>query len=285
VLPQQELTVGVDGSPSSRAAVEWAAERAARLGAGLHLVHVIPDYLVWPGHRQYADVQQVLRELLDSEAARAREIAPSAPLRTSLSHGEPTPVLVDVSAQASMVVVGTDRAADMHGEAFGALNLQIATLAKCPVAVVPVRRPAGGAGVVVGYDGTLAARVAAEFGAHEAEASGQELTVLFAPKPAYGWLREGSLGAALDADAEPGQRQLLAGAVSALQDKHPTLTVHARFVKDSVPAQALIEASKDAALLVLGSLGRASLTHVVMGTVTQDVLLNVPCPVVLTRPE
>lgn len=236
MLTQREIAVGVDGSPSSRAAVEWAAERAARLGLALHLVHVIPDYLVWPGHRQYDDVQQVLGDLLESEAVRARGIAPSAPVRTSLGHGEPSPVLAELSATSAMVVVGTDRNADAHGEAFGALNLQIATLAQCPVAVVPVRRHAGNGGVVVGFDGSAAARVAAEFAAHEAERDSQDLTVLFAPKAAHGWLRESSLGATLDREAEPGQRQLLADGVSLLRARHNQLKVQARFEKDALPA-------------------------------------------------
>ncbi|MGA7205210.1 MAG: universal stress protein [Specibacter sp.] len=280
---QQELTVGVDGSPSSRAAVDWAALRASQLGLGLHLVHVIPDYLVWPGHKQYADVELILRGLLDSEASRVRTIAPSAAVRTSMGHGEPAPVLAELSAEAAMVVVGTDRAANVHGEMFGVVNLQIATIAQCSVAVVPARWDAGSAGVVVGYDGSAAAELATEVAAGEAENAGQELTVLYAPKAPHGWLRDSNVGAALGADAEPGQRQLLEDGVAKVRARHQELTVHARFEKGTDPAQALIDASTGACLLVLGSPGRASVQHVIMGSVTQHVLMKLPCPVVLAR--
>lgn len=282
--PVPELTVGVDGSPSSRAAVDWAARRASRLGLGLNLVHVMPDYLVWPGHRQYDDVRQILGDLLASEADRARGLAPAAPVRTSLSSGEPAPVLAECSARSALVVVGTDRDPDVHGEMFGVVNLQIATIARCPVAVVPVHGSAGNAGVVVGIDGSAAAKVAAAFAAREADSTGQALTVLYAPKPAHGWLRESGVGAALEAEVEPGQRKVLADAVAQLRATHPGMRIHAAFIKDANPAQALLDASKDALLLVLGSPGTVSVAHVAVGSVTQHVLMDAACPVVMTRP-
>lgn len=39
------LLVGVDGSRASSAAIRFAAHEARRLGADLHLVHVVPDYV------------------------------------------------------------------------------------------------------------------------------------------------------------------------------------------------------------------------------------------------
>ncbi|MFQ4149425.1 universal stress protein [Arthrobacter sp. LAPM80] len=273
---KQDIVVGVDQSSSSRAALAWGARRAERLRLGLLLVHVIPDYLVSPGNPEYRSVHDAIAGFLESEAGTARELAPAVHVQTRLVSGETVPVLVELSAGATMVVVGTDRTADSHGEGFGAVNLQLAMMGRCPVAVIPVQHTAVDAGVVVGIDGSAHSLAAAYFAADEAVETGKELTVIYAAGS--------SSGARMATRDDPTGRMILESTVSCLRARHIHLSVSDRFDSEDAPASALAGASQGAQMLVVGSRGRGAVQHAIMGSVTQDLLLHVPCPLILTRP-
>ena len=281
---KQLIMIGVDQSASSRAALEWGARRAERLHADLLLVHVIPDYLVSPGNLEYQSVKVAIAGLLESEAARARELAPSSEVRTRLILGETVPVLAELSDDATMVVVGTDRTADVHGEGFGAVNLQIAMISRCPVAVIPSTSTTGHGGVVVGIDGSPHSMQAAQFAAAEAMTSGAELTLIHASRTHSGWLTSSALGPWIATRDHTAGRMILESAVASLRARYIHLTVCDRLDTENAPAKALIDAAQDAQMLVVGSRGSGAVQHALMGSVTQDVLLHVPCPLILTRP-
>ncbi|ALE05635.1 hypothetical protein AL755_09335 [Arthrobacter sp. ERGS1:01] len=279
------IFVGVDQSASSRAALEWGARRAESLHLALLLVHVIPDYLVSPGNLEYQNVKDAIAGLLESEAIRARELAPSSEVQTKLMFGETVPVLAQLSGDAAMVVVGTDRTADGHGEGFGAVTLQIAMVARCPVAVIPAHYSAAGyAGVVVGIDGSAHSTKAANFAAAEALSGGSELTLIHASRAHSGWLSSSTVGPRIAAWDETAGRMILETAVTCLRAHYIHLTVCDRLETGDGPAKALIDAAQGAQLLVVGSRGSGAVQHALMGSVTQDVLLHVPCPLILTRP-
>jgi len=281
---KQPIVVGVDQAASSRAALEWGARRAERFHVPLLLVHVIPDYLVSSGSMEFHVVQDAIAGLLESEATRARELAPTSEVRTRLILGETVRVLAELSHHAAMVVVGTDRTADVHGEGFGAVNLQIAMISRCPVAVIPVHPTTGHAGVVVGIDGSPHSMEAAHFAAEEALGSGAELTLIHASRTHSGWLTSSTLGPWIATRDHTAGRMILESAVTSLRARYIHLTVCDRLETENAPAKALIDAAHDAQMLVVGSRGSGAVQHALMGSVTQDVLLHVPCPLILTRP-
>ena len=61
------------------------------------------------------------------------------------------------------------------------------------------------------------------------------------------------------------------------------VVVEGRLVSGS-PAQALIEASRDASMLVVGSHGRGGLAGMVLGSVSTDCVHHAHCPVVVIPP-
>jgi nucleotide-binding universal stress UspA family protein len=56
-------------------------------------------------------------------------------------------------------------------------------------------------------------------------------------------------------------------------------------VKEGVPANEIIEASKDHDLIVMGTLGRSGLSHLLVGSVAEKVVRLASCPVLVVRPR
>lgn len=282
---EPQIMVGMDGSPASRAALEWAARRAQRLKLPLLLVHAVPDYLVLPERVEYQSVRASLLSMLDREAKSLRGSAPAVEVRSSLRFGEPAQVLAELSARSSMVVVGTDKTADAHGEGFGTLNFQLAMIGRCPVAVIPEPESSVSTGVVVGIDGSPESMAAAYFAAAEAARTRQDLTVICVSHSPARWVHPRTDGSFEDQQIGTQGRMILEAVVAAVRARHIHLTVFDRFEQHDAPARVLIEAGKGAAMLVVGNRGRAATHRAFMGSVTQELLLDVPCPLVITQQE
>jgi nucleotide-binding universal stress UspA family protein len=77
-------------------------------------------------------------------------------------------------------------------------------------------------------------------------------------------------------------RELLADAVAAWSLKYPRVEVETTVV-DGSPAWALIQASKGAALVVVGSRGHGGFTGLLLGSVSQALLRHADCPVAVAR--
>jgi len=85
-------------------------------------------------------------------------------------------------------------------------------------------------------------------------------------------------------DLQAAGRALLARATTRVVTRHPELVVH-QAVRAIDPRQALLEASADAAMVVVGSRGRGHVLSLVLGSVSEEVAGRASCPVVVIRPR
>ena len=137
---QPRIVVGVDGSEQSVQALRWAQRLAASTGARLDAVAAwqFPVAAAWgtaaipmnldPEH----DMEKVLTETIDAVFATDRP----AGLRLIVEQGHPARVLVDRSAGALMVVVGSRGHGGFAGLLLGSVSAYVAEHARCPVLVV-----------------------------------------------------------------------------------------------------------------------------------------------------
>lgn len=135
----RRIIVGVDGSPTSSAALEYACQRAEKTGetvVALHGWHVrAPSSDVWAGDPRSVDVGE--RELLLAESvAGVREDHPDVSLEREVVLVAPAQSLVDASASASLVVVGSRGLGYFSGLLLGSVSQSVLHRATCPVAVV-----------------------------------------------------------------------------------------------------------------------------------------------------
>jgi nucleotide-binding universal stress UspA family protein len=75
--------------------------------------------------------------------------------------------------------------------------------------------------------------------------------------------------------------ELLGSALYELRDALAGVEVERVVIDDRHPAEALVEASSDADLLVVGSRGRGGFTQMLLGSVSHAVVLHALCPVVV----
>ena len=138
------ILVGDDGSPASREAVRWAARLAGRLGTTLHVVR---SWAISSAPRPASatggyvppltDFEQAVRERLEADVA-SLGLPEGTDLRLHVLHGPAGRRLVEASAHAEMLVVGTRGAGGFLGLRMGSTADQVMRHAQCPVVVVPV---------------------------------------------------------------------------------------------------------------------------------------------------
>lgn len=129
------FVVGVDGSPRSAVAVDFAFEEAALRGALLQAVYV------WHPPRlgvldEHAAVQEGRRVLAETVAGRTAD-HPEVELRHEVVRGHPVAALTKASEHALGLVVGTRGHGGFTGMMLGSVSQGVLHYARCPVFTVP----------------------------------------------------------------------------------------------------------------------------------------------------
>ncbi|WP_051476649.1 universal stress protein [Arthrobacter sp. Br18] len=281
--PADPVVLGYDGSPASAAALHWAARQAGALQCPLQLVHAVHEYWLMPQATHYDAVIAAARGLLQSGARQAEALVPGLHVSTHVHSGDVVGALSELSASARLVVLGTDKRDAGSGELTGAVSQQVAVMSFAPVAVIPPLDLSLAAGVVVGTDGSAEARQAVAAAAAEASMIGTDLLVLTscAISPTEAWAQ--TPGGEEYERVVAASQGILDKAVSAVTASYPGISVSSRLETQLPAAEALISAASAARLLVVGSLGRGAVRRMLLGSVSHKVLLNPPCPTLITR--
>jgi nucleotide-binding universal stress UspA family protein len=140
--------------------------------------------------------------------------------------------------------------------------------------------------VVAGVDGSAASTAVLDLAFEEADARNVPLTVVYA----WWLLPLGGLGPTAPWHYDPGQaatqaRRILSETLAGWSEKYPDVEVRATTRHDMNPVLALVEASRDAGLLVVGSRGRGGFAGLLLGSVSQALIADALCPVAVVRPH
>ena len=135
--------------------------------------------------------------------------------------------------------------------------------------------------VVVGVDGSDASMDALRFAADEARRRGVRLRVVCGWSPPATGKWPG--GVILDPEPfEPAARETINAMVTAIGSELEGIEVEP-LVAGGGGAAALLEHCSDADLVVVGSRGRGGFKGLLLGSVSQQVVLHAPCPVAVVR--
>ncbi|GAB6856538.1 universal stress protein [Microbacterium xylanilyticum] len=131
------IVVGVDGSPSSVAALKYAARLARALDAPLEAVTTW-TYPPMTGAELVIEWQpeEDAKELLDHSIADAFGDSPPEGLTRTVLSGPPSPTLIDVSRTSGMLVLGSRGRGGFVGLLLGSVSATCAQHAHCPVLIM-----------------------------------------------------------------------------------------------------------------------------------------------------
>lgn len=142
--------------------------------------------------------------------------------------------------------------------------------------------PQSGSGrIVVGVDGSPSSQEALRWALGQARLTGQKVDAVTSWRiPVdYG---VGGAGMLTTFDWEGSAAGLLKETVAAVAGSSDADQVTQHVVMGH-PARVLLDASEDAALVVVGSRGRGGFTGMLLGSVSQQVVTRAACPVVVVR--
>ena len=280
------IVVGIDGSEHSRQAVKWACDEAHRRGALLRLVfaeiskpeHVPPWYK--PGQGAVSAGQAVVDDAFGLVVTRH----PSVVARAEVVKWPPALVLTIASRSAELLVVGARGRGGFKELLLGSISDQCIQYSHCPVVVVSddpeaVREPEGGPRIVVGIDGSFGSAQALRWALEEAKVRSATVEAL------YMW-QYPPIGAFVLGPPKGFKAigQEIVDGARAFQNKWaPDVAFEvAAHMGPTVPS--LLDHSRGADLLVLGSRGHGSFGDALLGSVAHQCARHAHGAVVVTRP-
>lgn len=284
------VIVGVDGSSSAVHAVRWAAAEAHRRNARLRIAFAdvlslvyIPDLPGFPLPEPYINAaQRQGREWLHRAADIAKSEVADLVVETELHVGQASAVLIRLSQEAQLMVVGSRGLGGFTGLVAGSVAVALAAHGHCPVAMV--RGPDAAlpeAPVVVGVDGSAGNEAALTAGFECASGRGAVLRAVRTWNSIdtdTAWWTEGEGWDTAQTDQERSLAEQLAG----WTEKFPDVEVE-RYVSHDKPTRALLQHARLAQLVVVGARGRGGFTGLLLGSTSQQLLQHSPCPVIVAR--
>jgi nucleotide-binding universal stress UspA family protein len=142
------IVIGLDDTPTARAALRWAARQARLTGATVRAVHVID----WPiGIEAFGSVEvnedgHLPEEKVSGSYRRGirrvfEEASPEPEWQLQFVEGDTGPVLIAEAADADLLVIGTRTNPDWTtGDVAGPVAHHCLSRTTCPVVTVPLDR-------------------------------------------------------------------------------------------------------------------------------------------------
>ena len=282
------IVVGVDGSEHGRRALRWAQREAALHGRELTalLAWGLFDQLHADGGASFdpdygptdaaAALDVMIADTLGADAAGA--------VRQVVVCDLPARALLDAARDADLLVVGPRGRGELREVVLGSVTQTCLHHAPCPIAIVrgndgPAAAGAGaGDRVVVGVDGSETSDRALRWALDDARARGGIVAAVHAWHVPFSMsLTAGTRDLSAFEDAAG---RLLDQVVDATAAGYRDVTVERVLVGGS-PADTLLGAARDAALVVVGGRGVGGFRGLLLGSVSQQLAHHAPCPVVV----
>jgi len=135
------IVVGVDGSPHSQNALDWALGEAALRNAPLTVLAVVPVAAsIWgitgqnyPSEETRERIHKATQEIVDNALARHQ----GQTVTVHTVHGVPADELIKASEGADLLVVASRGSGGFATLVLGSVSSQVAHHSHCPVVVIP----------------------------------------------------------------------------------------------------------------------------------------------------
>ncbi len=134
--------------------------------------------------------------------------------------------------------------------------------------------------IVVGMDGSSSSMAALEWAARQAELTHSAVEAV----TTWHWPTSYGYAVPLASEFNPATEatKVAGAAVAATRQRHPDIDTRLSVV-EGYAAQVLVDRSKDAELLVVGSRGHSELAGMLLGSVSEHCVSHAHCPVLVLR--
>jgi nucleotide-binding universal stress UspA family protein len=282
---RRPVVAGVDGSDHAERAAAWAADEAERRGTTLTLVHALhlPESGSAPvGPIDYADQCRADgRKLLDEQAAAVRTRHPGLEVATELSDRDAARTLTSLSESAALIVTGSRGRGGFAGMLLGSVSRKLAVHTRGPLVVVRIGTPGDTANRIVLGVGRKHSDAAVRYAFEAARRQGAVLHVVRAFFA--NMLYTGMAGPGTMYEGHPDSDRIYAAtrtqdAIAPFITEYPDVTVDVSTVEGNA-VSALIDAARQARLLVVATHRHRGPLPVGAGYVVDGVLAHSPAPV------
>lgn len=288
------IVVGVDGSNASFDAVRWATRAAELRGASLTLVST---YQITDVYTTFAAMPPQLgppmrlevNKGLESASAIAKAAAKDADalsIATEVIVGAAIPTLLERSASARMIVVGTRGNGEYFAELLGSVSAAVSERAECPVAIISGIPSSGEreGPVVLGVDGSSASSRAVGVAFEEASLRGTGLVAVHTWAEDVGmWkIHSDSDKDAMSSVQDAAGWVVMSESLAGWQEQYPDVHVD-RVVEHGSAVSKILELSKSAQTVVVGSRGRGGFSGLLLGSTSRSLSHRVECPLIIAR--
>ncbi len=283
----ETLLVGLDDSQASKAAILEAANWVKRHGGKVVLVYAVyfdsEEYGVAPTQLdkrlQYGEkVCMETKEMITGQFG--------IEVKSLLCEGEPPEVIVSMAEEkkADLIVLGTYGRKGLNRLLMGSVTSQV--IVNSPVDVLVIKkecRECTGTyrSILVPYDGCDHSKNALDRACKLSQMDKGEITVLYVI-PRYeemvGFLKTESIKKSLLEEAQ----KVIDGARELASKKGVAVRTE---IRDGHAADKVVEtaASLKNDLIIIGSYGWRGVNKAIMGSTTERVLIDAPCPVLAVR--
>jgi nucleotide-binding universal stress UspA family protein len=288
----RRIVVGYTFTPDGELALRSALALAERSHAALFLLHVVETYPVYikmrfpsvPAHALLEKVVLQTRAQLKDVAARAQR--PDVQVETDARIGKPFVELISTCRnwQGDLIVVGATKQGE--DRFLGSTGERVLRKAPVPVLVSKRELPVGPKTILVPTDFSPCARQAAEEALTLVRGFGGRIVFLHVLDirniyPAGYGAETVLLPPLTPEDLEPDWQEFLQDL--SLGDG----LLWEKQTREGQAAQTIVETADEIAadLVVIGTHGRSGLAHMLLGSVTEQVLRSTACSVLTVRPS
>ncbi len=267
----ERILLATDGSEYSNSAIAIAGEMARKCGAKLYIVSIALNNPSTESLEPSRGAEAERMAMANVEAARDRLGCTDCEIRV-LQDANPAPAIVEAAEKlrADVIVMGRRGRRGLARWKLGHATARVVGKAPCPVLVVPESARMWRNKVLLATDGSRYGDTAAVIAGNIAVMCALPLTAISVVLPSHAPERRREAQQALER-----VRQVMS---------EKGVRVDIRLLEGR-PEQAIVEAAEKegADLVVMGSHGRTGLDKVLMGSVSERVLNQTSCPILIAR--
>ncbi|MFI8459767.1 universal stress protein [Kitasatospora sp. NPDC085464] len=142
------IVVGVDGSPASEQALQWAVDYAEAVGGTIDAIAAweYPAFYGWAGqgvpNLDVVNPEELAGKTLSETVTRVVGSAPAVQISERVMPGNAARALLEAAEGAALLVVGSRGLGGFAGVLLGSVSRHLTEHAPCPVVVVRERHAA-----------------------------------------------------------------------------------------------------------------------------------------------